>query len=207
VSRSQSSEPQVRAYLVDLDGTLYRPGWVKLGMALELLCLGPHRLSWLRAFRHEHERMRGTSEQEFNPSPYEVQVARAAEHLAVAPAELQKVVEEWMQRRPGKWLRLAKNAALLQEIATFKQAGGKTALVSDYPASAKLDALGIRSHFDIIVANGETLGLSRLKPAPDGYLLAASALGVPPAECLVIGDREDADGAAARAAGMQFRLV
>jgi HAD superfamily hydrolase (TIGR01509 family) len=199
--------PPIRAYLVDLDGTLYRPTLVKLGMALELMCFGPHRLRWLRAFRHEHEVMRGIAAQEFAPSPYEVQLTRTAERLRVAPAELQRVVKEWMHQRPAKWLRLAKNSTLLEEIRGFKQAGGKTALVSDYPAAAKLDALGIRSHFDIIVANGETLGLRRLKPSPDGYLLAASSLGIPPAECLVIGDREDADGAAARAAGMQFRLV
>ncbi|MCB9916751.1 MAG: HAD hydrolase-like protein, partial [Planctomycetes bacterium] len=43
--------------------------------------------------------------------------------------------------------------------------------------------------------------------APDGYLEAARRLGVAPAECLVVGDRDDADGAAARAAGMAFRRI
>jgi HAD superfamily hydrolase (TIGR01549 family) len=49
--------------------------------------------------------------------------------------------------------------------------------------------------------------LSCLKPWPDGYLLAAERLGVAAAECLVIGDREDADGLAASRAGMAFRRV
>src|SRR5690606_40516027 len=53
---------------------------------------------------------------------------------------------------------------------------------------------------------GESGGPSALKPAPDGYLKAALSLGVSPEHCLVIGDRDDADGAAARAAGMAFRL-
>ncbi|MGE5786496.1 MAG: HAD hydrolase-like protein, partial [Myxococcales bacterium] len=35
----------------------------------------------------------------------------------------------------------------------------------------------------------------------------AKSLGVEPTRCLVIGDRVDADGAAAKAAGMSFRLV
>jgi HAD superfamily hydrolase (TIGR01509 family) len=46
-----------------------------------------------------------------------------------------------------------------------------------------------------------------LKPDPEGYLLAARTLGVEPAQCLVIGDRLDADGAAAQAAGMAFQHI
>jgi phosphoglycolate phosphatase/putative hydrolase of the HAD superfamily len=79
--------------------------------------------------------------------------------------------------------------------------------VSDYPATSKLLALGLSDYFDQVVSNGETEGLRRIKPSPDGYLLAAQLLGCDPEECLVIGDRDDADGAAARAAGMRFRLV
>ena len=36
---------------------------------------------------------------------------------------------------------------------------------------------------------------------------SADILGVDPADCLVIGDRDDADGVAARSAGMRFRKV
>jgi HAD superfamily hydrolase (TIGR01509 family) len=59
----------------------------------------------------------------------------------------------------------------------------------------------------VVVASGENGGPTRLKPHPDGMLRAARALGVEPSRCLVIGDRDDADGAAARAAGMAFRRV
>jgi beta-phosphoglucomutase-like phosphatase (HAD superfamily) len=38
-------------------------------------------------------------------------------------------------------------------------------------------------------------------------LRAAAALEVEPSACLVIGDRDDADGEAARAAGMAFRRI
>ena len=72
--------------------------------------------------------------------------------------------------------------------------GGKLALVSDYPATDKLNALGMASLFDLVVSNGEPGGPSRLKPHPEGYLSAAERLGVAPSACLVIGDRDDADG-------------
>jgi HAD superfamily hydrolase (TIGR01549 family) len=96
---------------------------------------------------------------------------------------------------------------LLEELRAFRAEGGRTALVSDYPAELKLAALGVRSLFEIVVANGEPNGPRRLKPHPEGFLRAAEQLGVAPERCLVIGDRRDADGEAARAAHMSFRLI
>lgn len=71
----------------------------------------------------------------------------------------------------------------------------------------KLRALAVQDLFDVVVASGEDHSPRNLKPDPEGYLRAAELLQVEPAQCLVIGDREDADGAAARAANMGFRLV
>src|SRR5688500_2868375 len=47
-----------RAWLCDLDGTLYHAGGVKWWMAAELLVLGPQHIPLLRAFRHAHEALR-----------------------------------------------------------------------------------------------------------------------------------------------------
>jgi putative hydrolase of the HAD superfamily len=112
-----------------------------------------------------------------------------------------------MIERPAKWLPLFRRRSLLDEIRAFREAGGRTALVSDYPARRKLEALGAAPLFDVVVASGEPAGPRRLKPHPNGMLGAASALGIDPARCLVIGDRPDADGLAASAAGMAFRHI
>lgn len=205
------STPSIQAWLIDLDGTLYSPRPVQLAMALELVLTGPHRVPLLREFRKQHEKLReefhANPELECAPSPFEEQLRRSAESLRVDQDRLRALVQSWMMERPAKWLRWSKRRALLDEIARFKQSGGKTALVSDYPAEIKLRALGVRELFDIVVSNGEHQRLTRLKPSPDGYRIAASELDVPPENCLVIGDRADADGLAAARAGMQFRLV
>lgn len=197
--------------LCDLDGTLYRPGPMKLLMAAELLLLGAHRLALLRAFRHEHERLReelAKNEQlRFEPTPFDEQIMRTAQLRALEPALLRGVVLEWMVQRPGKWLGFFRRKQLLDELAAFKASGGKLAVVSDYPARAKLESMRVRPLFDAVVASGEHPRLTRLKPAPDGYLLAAEEVGVPPEACLVLGDRADADGLAAQRARMGFRLI
>ena len=195
-----------RAWLVDLDGTLYDARWLKLAMAVELGVLGARDWRVIRQFRREHERLR---EQAYagEHSPFEEQLQRTAAALGAPRARIESQITAWMIRRPGKWARAFRRRALLSEIEAFRAAGGRTALVSDYPAKQKLEALGASHLFDAVVANGEPGGPDRLKPAPDGLLLAARALDVAPEDCLVLGDRADADGDAARAAGMGFRLI
>ena len=200
------------AWLVDLDGTLYTARWVKLAMALELSLFGWSALGTLRQFRHDHETLRqeqsaGAALAVEYASPFANQMARTARALGKPVEQVERVVQDWMFARPCKWIGRFPRANLLAQVREFKARGGRTALVSDYPAALKLDGLGARDAFDVIVANGEEHGPRRLKPDPEGYLHAAELLGVAPEKCLVIGDRDDADGAAARAAGMGFRLV
>jgi HAD superfamily hydrolase (TIGR01509 family) len=210
------------AWLVDLDGTLYHAAPVRLLMAFELLLFGRKWVRVIRTFRSVHEELRradGSSSTDplkhkssdtqggthtTCDDPYARQITICAARLAMDEEILREAITEWMHIRPGKWLRVFRRRSLIKHIRTFRQKGGRTALVSDYPAQAKLAALGVTSLFDAIVASGEDGGPRRLKPAPDGYLLAAQRLAVPAERCLVIGDRHDADGEAARRAGMHF---
>jgi putative hydrolase of the HAD superfamily len=194
------------AWLVDLDGTLYCARWLKLMVGLELLVRGVGSIRVLHTFRREHERVRREMADPVD-NPYQLQLVRAAARLGKETREVEEIVQRWMIRRPAKWLRLFRRRKLLAEIAAFRRRGGRTAVVSDYPARDKLTALDASQLFDVVLANGEPGGPRRLKPWPDGYLMAAERLGVAPVDCLVLGDRPDADGEAARRAGMMFRRI
>jgi FMN phosphatase YigB (HAD superfamily) len=195
-----------QAWIIDLDGTLYHQSAVRLAMALELMLLGWSAIPCIRAFRREHERLRLDTSDPLG-DPFRTQIKRTAVRLGRPEADVQRLVEQWTIARPCRWLRALRRRSLLREIADFRLRGGKTALVSDYPAQAKLEAMKIGHLFDVVIASGETSQPLRLKPWPDGHLLAAERLRVPPAACLVIGDRIDADGQSARRAGMAFRRV
>jgi putative hydrolase of the HAD superfamily len=193
------------AWLVDLDGTLYAALPVKLCMLPELSLAGWAALTTLRRFRSEHELLRAS--QDAPADPFRLQLERTAQSLGRDAAEVEGLVREWMLERPGKWLRRFRRAALIDELCAFRAAGGRLALVSDYPARLKLAAIGCAELFDTVVASGEIGGARWLKPHPDGYLSAAGQLGIAPERCLVLGDRPEADGEAARRAGMAFRHV
>lgn len=203
---SDAPHSEFAAWLCDLDGTLYRPLPMRMAMAAEVALSGWRVVPLLRAMRHELEVLR-TSHPEVPHDPFAEQVQRVAAKLGLSPEHVDRVARAWMVRRPGKWLHWCRRRELLARIEQYRAAGGRTALVSDYPALDKLRALGAAELFDTVVASGESGGPPRLKPWPDGYLLAAERLGVRPEQCLVIGDRPDADGLAAERAGMSFYKV
>jgi beta-phosphoglucomutase len=84
-------------------------------------------------------------------------------------------------------------------VEAARNRGLRVALASaSRNAREVLDRLGIADRFDA-VCDGHTVEAA--KPAPDLFLAAAAALGLPPAECVVFEDA--ADGVAAgHAAGM-----
>jgi len=63
----------------------------------------------------------------------------------------------------------------------------------------KLAAIGLAELVDVVCTT-ETLGCS--KPMPEAYLLTCEALGVEPADALMIGDNLELDVLGARAAGL-----
>jgi FMN phosphatase YigB (HAD superfamily) len=200
------SSQTYQAWLVDLDGTLYNQTALQLVMTLELALGGWSAIPCIQAFREEHERLRRETTEPL-ADPYQLQIERTAARLGRPAEDVRQIVTQWMIARPCRWLRPLRRRGLLREMAEFRRRGGKIALVSDYPARAKLEAMGIAHVFDVVIACGESTVPLRLKPWPDGYLLAADRLRVPPAACLVIGDRFDADGQSAHRAGMAFRRV
>ena len=193
-------------WLFDFDGTLYRAKPVKLSMMGEVLLTGFMHLGTIKAFREEHEALREEGG-EYGPSPFAEQLERTARRTGKSAAQVESVVRRFMQQKPCKWIKKHARHELIDELRAHRAAGGKAAVVSDYPVQEKLSSLGIEDLFDAVIANGEPGGPTRLKPAPDGYLSAAESLSLEPRECLVLGDRDDADGEAARRAGMAFRLI
>ncbi|MEU8969994.1 HAD family phosphatase [Streptomyces monashensis] len=122
---------------------------------------------------------------------------------AVSLAELSVLLNDGFESRIGRTLPLMPGAARL--LAELHEQAVPTALVS---ASHRriidrvLSVLGPH-HFALSIAGDE---VSRTKPYPDPYLLAAAGLGADPARCAVVEDTTTGV-AAAEAAGCRVVAV
>lgn len=201
---------RIRAVLFDVDGTLYRQAPVRSAMALELLSLplnglweAPRRWRALQAYRGSQEALRRAST---IGSPSSLQRTTAARRSGLSEAAVDGLVHEWMFARPLKYLPWCRAKGLDQLLGLLERNSIATGVLSDYPAEGKLAALDLRDRFWPVLSAADA-EIAALKPHPRGFLRAATLWNVHPAEVLVVGDRLDADGAGAAAAGMPCAIV
>lgn len=202
----------IQGVLFDLDGTLYRQPPMRLLMALELSSLplsGPlrfsQRLDALRRYRQAQERLRDSTEG-LHGSLATAQLELAAAAARLPKLEVQELVETWMQRRPLKYLRFCRAKGLDPLLDFLDSRQVAVGVFSDYPAAAKLEALGLGRRFSPVLCASDA-DINAFKPHPRGFLRACETWGLSPADVLMVGDRPEVDAAGAAAAGMPCVII
>lgn len=189
--------------IFDLDGTLYDKSCLPFYLVLRHW----RHLPLLKAERKARKMLRGRAfdnESLFYDSFFEL----AGKLSGNAPA----TVSGWYfgEYLPSMAEILRKHCAARPWVQgmldTLRSRGIRTAVLSDYGfVNEKLEALGIPSDcFDFIA---DTPSLGGLKPSVQVLERFLERAGVPAGDCLMAGDRDDTDGASARAVGMPFILV
>ena len=115
-------------------------------------------------------------------------------------------VTQWMEREPLAFLPGCIQPGLLEFLQVCKARGLRLGALSDYPAGAKLEALGLRGVFDIVLS-AQDPSIDVFKPNPRGLLVALERLGSAASETLYVGDRVDVDAVAAAAAGVRCVIL
>lgn len=197
---------RIEMVVFDLDGTLYRQSPLRLRMAGLLLghCLA-NRGGWrcvrtLRTFRRCREELAEQNARDVSVLQYELPAAR----LGTDPETVRTVVDEWMEKRPLAFLQRYARPGVHELFQALRASGRKVAVLSDHPVERKLAALGLTADFTMCSTDAPG---GRLKPNPAGLRLLLAAAGSRPRDCLMVGDRMDRDGEAARRAGAHFLLV
>ena len=185
----------------DVDGTLYNQRKLQLGMLRQLLghawqTRSLDTLLTLRTFRRVREALGEQAGADFMTLQY----AQTASRHGKTPAAVRALTDEWMEQRPLPLLAACRYAHVAEVFAGLRAAGKRVAAFSDYPAAAKLAALGLQA--DVVVCATDA-DIARLKPDPAGLLAILRQTGVAPERALMIGDRFDRDAAAAERAGMR----
>lgn len=194
----------VKLVVFDLDGTLYEQRPVRLGMAGDLL-LHSFKTRSLREFKlvRAYRKLREELAQGGSADFLEDLHATLGASYRLAPQQVAALAEEWLERRPLRRLARARVQGADVLFAALRRGGRRVGVWSDYPVADKLASLGLAADYVCAATDPDIL---RLKPDPTGLLKILDQAGVAPHEALMIGDRPERDGEAARRAGVPFLL-
>jgi putative hydrolase of the HAD superfamily len=193
----------IRAVVFDVDGTLYDQGSMRRRMATALLlhCLRhPGDLGLLRTVQTFRQIREELGEEEVGDVET-LQYTRPAEQLKVSPESVRRVAEYWLGERPLAHLPACRAPGIEALFGALQATGRRIAIFSDYSIEDKLDALGLSADLCVSALDPD---VDRLKPNARGLERILERLALPPEACVMIGDRDDRDGEAARRVGMPF---
>jgi FMN phosphatase YigB (HAD superfamily) len=192
----------IRLVAFDVDGTLYRQRPLRLRMGRDMLLYTVARLDLnavtvVNAYRRIRERLAAEEVGGFD----NVLIAETAKATFTSPEKVKAVVAEWIDARPLRYLRSCLFSGVPELFTGLRRAGKKIGILSDYPATEKLAAMGLAAHHVVAATD---VGL--LKPHARGLQSLIAAAGVTAQETLFIGDRADRDGVAGRRAGVRVLI-
>lgn len=193
----------IKAVIFDLDGTLYD----FRGLPFRLVKTLPRDLFLIRADRQIRRQLKGCDFE--SPQAYQNEYAKQMhQQTGIKPEDvLQWYTKHYIRAMCFLLKRYYSHRPQLPEVfAKLQEKGIKIVVFSDYPqVRQRIRALGF-SDETLATINGiysaEDFGSQ--KPAPRPFLEIAKNLAVKPENCLMVGDRDDTDGAGARATGMNF---
>jgi FMN phosphatase YigB (HAD superfamily) len=194
---------EIKLVVFDVDGTLYRQAPLRVRMAAKLLWHSLARLdvktpASLRYYRKLREELA-----ELEVADFEIYLrARTSDRFGIPADAVDDIVAKWIEQEPLLYLRSCAYSGLQQLFAGIRQSGRTIGILSDYGASAKLSALGLTADRIVIASD-----VGMLKPHPRGLETLIASESVTPAQTLVIGDRVERDGAAARRAGAKALIL
>ena len=196
----------IKAVIFDVDGTLYHLKKIYRMVRLEIInyyLQHPWEIGDIKIitdFMQEREKHAFDIVDNVEAAQYEW----AAKKTNSSPDKVRQVVDKWIFQVPLKYMYHCRRTEVLELFHNLIINGIATGVFSDYPATAKLAALGL---FPQCIVSATDKNVGKLKPNPQGLLIAADTLGVAVENCLLIGDRDDRDGECARQARMPYLIL
>lgn len=191
----------IRGIIFDLDGTLYQMRWF---MRPLLACkLIPH-LARLSRFLKERGRFAGVQMGSRENLLNSIALAVSKKEKC-NPEEIYNWILNSFYPAFISIMPFLKNSrpGIEETMTSLRNGGLRLGVLSDYDhVSKRLEHLQINPSLFDITTSSEASGA--LKPCSQPFLDIADQWNISPENIMVIGDRDDTDGQAARDAGMRF---
>lgn len=190
-----------------MDGTLYYQKPFRLKMLLVLLtklALNPFHWKELRVIFYYRRLREKWDAMDAQADLEERQYEACAKKCGCKGKEVENIIKRWMQEEPLVHLKAYQDEQAAKLIGQLRSEGVLNAVYSDYPTADKLEALGISVDRQFCSADSQ---ISCMKPNPKGILYILDAMGIQAEDALMIGDRMEKDGEAAKAAGVDWLIL
>jgi HAD superfamily hydrolase (TIGR01549 family) len=201
---SMQNEADIKGIIFDLDGTLYRMRWfLRPILTLDLF---PNSLRLPRFLK-----IRGAFsglEMDSGDNLMNAICDKLAAKEKCSTTEMKQWIQDKFYPSFVSAMRYFTNSrpAINETLKNIKKCGFKLAVLSDYDkVYERLILLNIDPSLFDTLTSSESSGA--LKPSARPFLEIAQAWNLPADKILVIGDRDDTDGEAARCAQMQFMQI
>ncbi len=193
----------IECVVFDLDGTLYNKRFLPLRMVLA----DWRHLGLLRAERAARKQLAGKY---FGSADalYEALFGQMAQQTGKTVEAVQKWYNEVYMPTMVRVLKKHYSCTDFDSeiISLLQEKGIRMIVFSDYGfIPEKLEAIGLSIDTFALVCSAPEMG--GLKPCKEAFANLLEALHVHPEKALMIGDRDDTDGAGARSVGMPFYQV
>jgi HAD superfamily hydrolase (TIGR01509 family) len=195
---------RLQGIIFDVDGTLYDQSALRWRIFTRIAAShrnsptdGIRVIRTIQAYRKAHERLRGRA---FSPS---LQLESAAAECGFPVSEVRITVDKWFERVPLDLLPRCVYTEIPEFLSLLSELRIRCGVFSDYPAEAKLSAMGLNRFFTHVLSAKD---VGRQKPDPTGITAVARDMGLAPERTLYFGDRI-IDMEAAANAGMPGVLI
>jgi putative hydrolase of the HAD superfamily len=195
---------RVQGVIFDVDGTLYDQSALRWRIVPRIVAAhwtrptkGVRVIRALQAYRQAHEELRN------HAFSADLQLAAAAAKCGYTVDEVRVTVDQWFDRAPLDLLPRCVYSGIPEFLHLLYELRISCGVFSDYPAEAKLSAMGLKRFFSHVLCAEE---VGRQKPDPIGILTVAREMRLTPECTLYVGDRT-IDLEAAAKAGMQGTLA
>ena len=188
---------EIRAVAFDIDGTLYKEAHLYRKMI-------PHffaNIFFFMEYGLARKDLRRDNPDTAQKGFAQVQAEYMAKRLHCTPEKAMQRLDKIVYSGLVKYFPdIQLYSGVSHALHSFKQAGLKMALLSDFPPEQKGDLWGLKELFDVSLGTEQA---GALKPDSKGFLTLAERLGIPANQILYVGNSYNYDVIGAKNAGMK----